>query len=565
VTEESQGSAAETKKDESKVSSYRLVYFNKGDPKVPNGAVQSNAYEAEDEFQMLYVGGVNSRNVIMPPFFPRYLEKYCLESNAIGPNVEAMVENVDGTGYKFVKDGIDKETDQEDGKIKELKEFFGEPWPGESFTTIRKKLRRDIEKTGNGYLEVIPNAADEIVYVRHMDAKMTRILLLDDPVPVDKQVMRRGKLTTIKTMVRERRYCMMANLNRLRYFKEFGSSRDLDFKTGRWAKPGERLPAENRATSVIHFTAQPDIYTPYGLPRWIAQTPSVVGSRKAEEFNVDFFDNGGVPPILILLQGGILTTTTKGALEERVNQGAKKANRVQVIEMEPTGGSLDSANTGKITVERFGHDRQNDSMFEKYDDKCELRIRRSWRLPPIFVGQAHDYSFATAYASYSVAEAQVFRPQREEFDEVISIRLLPVMGYRGYRMISKPLHINDVNAQLKGVDQAVRTNHVAPDDVIAAINDICGLSLKCTPDPVLPWLVPVVDPMTGRAQDKAVGTGPVQTTSAAGNVPPKDVPSSPPPSPANTKKAVEDNPLDPDENNDTETDTGTTYRRREAA
>jgi hypothetical protein len=33
-------------------------------------------------------------------------------------------------------------------------------------------------------------------------------------------------------------------------------------------------------------------------------------------------------------------------------------------------------------------------MFEGYDAKCEVRVRRSFRLPPIFVGEASDYSFA---------------------------------------------------------------------------------------------------------------------------------------------------------------------------
>ena len=105
---------------------------------------------------------------------------------------------------------------------------------------------------------------------------------------------------------------------------------------------------------------------------------------------------------------------------------AKKNNRVQVLEVEPAGGGLNQPTPqARVTVERFGADRQQDSMFEKYDERCEERVRRSFRMPPIFVGQSKDYNFATAFASYTVAEAQVFKPERDEFDEMISMKLLP--------------------------------------------------------------------------------------------------------------------------------------------
>ena len=475
---------------------------------IPPGAVGSNAYETEDEFQNLYLGGINSRGVIMPPYNPRSLDLLCQINNSLTPCCEAMVTNIEGTGYGFAKEGIAVETDLEDENVQKLKSFFKEPWPGESFISIREKLRRDIERVGNGYLEIIKNAAGDIVFIRHVDAKMVRILLLDTPVLTTKKLFRDGKEVSIKVMMRERRYCMLANLNRLTYFAEFGSSRDLHKMTGVWAPPGQRLAANVRATEFMHFIALPDMWTPYGVPRWISQMPSVVGSRKAEEYNLEYFDEGGVPPLLILIQGGALTPESRNALQERMNGKAAKKQRVEVFEAEPTGGAIDSPSTARITVERFGNDRQHDAMFQTYDANNETRVRRSFRLPPIFVGDSTQYSFATAYASYTVAEAQVFSPERNSFDERISLQILPAMGYRGYRLQSEGLHINDITAQLNGVSLSQRTNRVSPEDIIGAINAICGLKLQVTAKPVLPWLVPGIDPTTGRAQDKAVGVMP---------------------------------------------------------
>ncbi len=465
----------------------------------PNAArsVQSNVFEPEDEYQKLYTGGVNSKGLLEPPYQLRRLDRLTQENNALSPCVEAMVTNIDGTGYDFFPDHDDEPDEHEDSQSQELREFFNEPWPGVSFTTMRQDVRRDLERTGNGYLEVIRNASDQIVFLRHADAKMMRLVKLDEPTVVVKKVKRRGAEVSIKTQMRERRFAQLLNGRTIVFFKEFGSSRDLDKRTGQWADPGVRLPAGLRATEILHFKALPDAHTPYGVPRWVMAVPSVLGSRKAEEFNLDFFDHGGVPPILILLQGGSLTAETRKAMEQGMNSGAKRANRVQVFEAEPTGGAIDAPSAAKITVERFGHERQNDALFENYDSKCEVRTRRAFRLPPIFVGSAETYSFATAYASYTVAEAQVFKPERRIFDKVISMRLLPAMGYPGYRMRSRPLTISDIGAQLNGITLANQTNYLDQSEVIRGVNEVTGLNLKVAPGPVLPWLVAGVNPTTG--------------------------------------------------------------------
>jgi PBSX family phage portal protein len=500
---------------------YRLVELSKdlGPNGVlnPGDAVQGNAFEPEDEYQQLYVGATRDQGIIQPPYVLRTLDRLSQENNALGPCIETMVTNVDGTGYDFESDDGKAEDNQDDSNIKALNDFFGEPWPGMSFTTMRKLLRRDMERTGNAYLEVLRNAQDEIAFIRHVDAKMMRMLRLDDAVPVDVQVMRGGKQVKLTVMQRERRYCQLVNGVSLMYFKEFGSKRDLHKKTAVWAPQGQRLPAQMRATEIIHLTTLPDAHTPYGVPRWINQMPSVLGSRQAEEFNLEFFNNGGIPPVMILLQGGTLQAETRRSLEQKLSGEAKKNNRAIILEVEPSGGSLEQTPQARVTVERFGAERQQDSMFEKYDQRCEERIRRSFRLPPIFVGQANDYSFATAFASYTVAEAQVFKPDRDEFDEIVSMRLLPALGFAGYKMRSKPLVIEDATLKLQGLEVAVSLgDQVEPADVVEAINEVCGLHLKVSE--AAPTLQDKLDQQKAAAQ--ALPPGATHTMDAAGNIKP---------------------------------------------
>ena len=447
--------------------------------KAPDGAVQPNAFEPEDEYQQLYVGATRDQGVIQPPYNLRQLDALSQENNTLGPCIEVMVTNIDGTGYGFVSEDTDEDDAEDDPKVDALEEFFAQPWPDMSFKEMRRMLRRDRERTGNAYIEVLRNAQDKIVMFRRVDAKMMRMLRLDDAIPVDVTVVRDGEKQTVKVMTRERRYCQLVNGVTLMYFKEFGSKRDLHKKTAVWSPQGQRLPAEQRATEILHFTAIPDAHTPYGIPRWVNQIPSVLGSRKAEEFNMEFFDAGGIPPVLVVLQGGTMQATTRQALMEMNSGEAKKKNRMQILEVEASSGSLAQTPQAKVTVERFGADRQSDSMFEKYDERCEERVRRSFRIPPIFLGSSKDYNFATAFASYTVSEAQVFKPERDEFDEIISMKLLTAMGYDGYKLRSKPLVIEDATLKLQGLEviQAMG-DQVEPSDLVKAVNDITGTTLQ---------------------------------------------------------------------------------------
>ena len=174
-----------------------------------------------------------------------------------------------------------------------------------------------------------------------------------------------------------------------------------------------------RATEIIHFTVVPDAHTPYGVPRWVNQIPSVLGSRKAEEFNLEFFDNGGVPPVLILLQGGTLQAETRKALQAMTSGEARRTTACRCWRSSPRRRA-DSRPRRRASRSNASARTAGEAMFEKYDERCEERVRRSFRMPPIFVGQSKDYNFATAFASYVVAEAQVFKPERDGFDETTS-------------------------------------------------------------------------------------------------------------------------------------------------
>lgn len=470
----------------------------KSDPilKAEKQMLASRALEIEDDpFVQLDIQTLGEQNQILEPtYHPVTLTALTHQNNTMLQAVAAMEINIDGTGYELQRRDGEDMAEEDDKKTESIKEFFDQPWPGESFTTIRRKIRRDLESSGNGFLEVIRNQAGDITFVKYIEAKMMRLLRLDQPRPVVKKVRRGGKEITLKVVDRRRRYVQVVGRSKVRYFKQFGEVGVLDATSGLWkedalagsqgtvtgdgpndpnnegiftadVKPG------NEATEILHFTAIPDVLTPYGVPRWINNLPSVLGSRKAEEFNLEFFDHGGLPPAMILIMGGQLS---KDSMTELTNYLAGKAaikQRGVIAEIFAASGDLGSAGNVKVSVERFGDERQKDSMFQSYDERCAEHVRIAYRLPPMFLGLSEAYNFATAYTAYMIAEAQVFSPERKEFDEVINLTLMTELDPKNeYIYRSKGLNVVDVEQKLKGLE--ISKDYMNPTSFIASMNEI---------------------------------------------------------------------------------------------
>jgi capsid portal protein len=380
---------------------------------------------------------------------------------------------------------------------------------------------------------VIRNVNNEVVFLRHLDSSTMRLVKLDNPVAVERTIDRDGDIFKATIWVRERRFVQRVGTNYI-YYKEFGSERRLDRETGAWIDGGSgqtgfpqinpgapygkakdstalltlkadfnqqrqmdngvapgpaatQRPANltnpdgtqklNLASEVIHFICDKDATTPYGIPRWINNLPAVLGSRKAEEFNLDFFDAGGLPPAIIFIQGGALADSVKQQLLAYLGGNFKDKQRAAVIEAQSSSGSLDSAGQVKVTTERFGDNRANgtDSMFQVYDEKCENHVRGAFRMPSIFLGKANDYNFATALTAVMVTEAQVFSPERKEFDEKINHTIVRALGAKRYKFKSLPITLKNVDIQLKSL--ALVMDKVSGEDLVDTINQITGLSL----------------------------------------------------------------------------------------
>lgn len=439
-----------------------------------------SAVEIEDEFSSLYFTASSQSNLfLMPPFEPNVLTNLTQINNVLNQCIEAMEVNIDGTGHSFIAKEDGDEVDEIEKKKAEA--FFNEPYPGQSFVNIRRKLRRQMEAVGYSFLEVLRNIGGDIVGVRNVETQHIRFVKLDKPIQVKKTVIRDGKEVELTMWERERRFAQMVALKQQVFYREFGTTRQVNRDTGEWESKEKPIPPENRGTELLIFGIHPDNITPYYLPRWINQLPSVIGSRKAEEQNLQFFDSGGLPPAIIFVQGGTLAKDASDQLRMYLSGKNQNKYRAVVVEAQASGGSLENAGNVQVKVERFGAQSAQDSMYQKYDAAAEEHVRVGFRLPPLFIGRSQDYSFATAAISYQVAEAQVFLPERDEFDEIMNRTILPGVGFKSLKFKSNPITLKDVTSILKGLE--LSKDVATRESFVKEINSTTGMDIQMSAVP----------------------------------------------------------------------------------
>lgn len=480
------GSSAKGDRPESKITFVQKVIKNETWMVMAQSAV-----ELEDEFSSLYYTAGQQNNLfLMPPFEPNVLLNLVQTNNILNQCIEAMEVNIDGTGYELVPVEEGKDIDKTEEKT--ARAFFDEPYPNISMTGIRRKLRRQMESVGYGFIEVLRNIAGDVVGLRSVETAHIRMVKLDLPIQVKKKIERDGKEVELVLWERERRFAQTVALKQQVYYREFGTTREIHRDTGAWESDAEKVPPEKRGSELLILGINPDVTTPYFLPRWINQLPSVIGSRAAEEQNLQFLDAGGLPPAIVFIQGGTLIKDTSDQLRMYLSGLNKNKNRAVVVEVQSSSGSLDAAGKVDVKVERFGSAQSQDSMFTNYDETTEEHVRIGFRLPPLFLGKAVDYNFATAQTSYMVAEAQVFLPERTEFDELMNKTIVKELGLKTLKYKSKPITLKDVATQLKGLELSMPV--ATRESFLKEMNTIAEMNLEMAEVPA-PNVAPGEQPL----------------------------------------------------------------------
>lgn len=470
----------------------------------------------EDPFESLASTG----KIIEPPFHMLTLAMLNEQNTELTSIVDTYKTNIEAFGHTLkpridlkavedeeLRDGLKTDVRKEHVR---LVNFFNYANLRDSFIDLREKARTDLELTGNAYWEVIRGASGDIQGFTHVPAYQVRLGRQEmDPVETEVKTLQlqedgSWKIVKVKTWERFRKFVQTrqtlfrSGLHattggfKSRWFKEFGDRRIYDNETGdlveqdkldNWEDTGEPMPESRRANELIHFKLY-SARSPYGLPRYIGNLLSIFGGRAAEEINFVTFRNNNIPSMAIMVSNGQLTSGTLDRIESFVEsqiQGSDNYSKFLLLEAET---ALEGEDAGQIKMEikPLTREQIKDALFQNYSANNQDNVRRSYRLPPIFVGKSDDYTRATADASRRLADEQVFAPERNQFDEFVNRRLFPEMDVRYHRFKSNSPNTTDNTQLVKILAGAEKTGGMTPEIARLVLEDILGRELPEFPD-----------------------------------------------------------------------------------
>ena len=430
--------------------------------------------KALDPFENNYEQG----DVLRPPYDPEEMALQMEGCDVMPPILDALRVNIEGHGYTLQP--VHDEVDTDDAYVSEqwdVANDFLRSCSTEGMTDLRFTWRDDLTLPGNGYIEVLRETA-VMARARKRAATDRRVKRDGDErqpyrlvwlpaysmricrdnadskalVPYMAWRMVRGRWTQVEEATTFRKFVQQTAGGKKRYFKEVLDPRTLDCETGKYTE--EDLPVERRATEVWHtgfFTGR----SAYGISKFAPAAYAIGGLREAEKVNYLLFENKTIPPLLVMVSGGVLTTESFKNVEEAFEgtRGVEHFHSALILEAKPHEVKGDasllspSAQSGqvKITVKPLTDAIQKDALFLNYIAAQQRTIRGIWRVPPILMGLSDDYSYATATVSLKMFEDQVCKPERRRWDNFINQYILPSLGVHDWVLRSEGIKTGEMN------------------------------------------------------------------------------------------------------------------------
>ena len=438
----------------------------------------------KDDFESSYGG-----DIIEPPYNLKELKLIGEYSSILQQCVDAYKTNIVEFGiepdYKLdvnseeVADDVKSQAEIEWTRLDEFIRYLN---MDESPEVILGYAIDDKEKTGNGYLEIIRDGIGAPVGIEYADSQYMRICKRTVPEEIEYTILENGIEKKVKRWKRFRKYVQLIDEKKV-FFKEYGDPRIMNSATGKF---DDNTPDNLRANEVFHFKIGSETY---GKPRWIGNLISLYGARKAEELNLMYFRNGRHIPAAITVSNGKLDDSSYEALQGYMNdlQGTDNAHKFLLLEAmgtveEKVINGDEKVTPVKVEIKSLAEVLQQDALFLEYDNNTRMKIRSSFRLPPLYTGEAQEFSRATADTARKVTEEQVFQPERKALARVLNTLFLEPLGFKYVKLSVKGADFHDPVEISKVLAPFIQAGSVAPNDLRPLLGQVLGKRVDLFPD-----------------------------------------------------------------------------------
>lgn len=441
--------------------------------------------QAENVFEQAYNDGI----ALLPPYDFPVLYQMKENSDSLIACIDAMKYNIEGFGYDIIWVGSnpdEQKSPKSQAEYIKLFDFFDSINEEEGYTKIAVKKREDLETTGCAAFEVIRARNKEIFAMYHAPIMHIRLAVynkdIDEPVDVTIPIRRDGTVKYVKFKKYFRRFCqILPTTRKVRYFKELGDPRIMDYDTGAFVKTTDK-----KATELMFFTLPFGGESAYSVPRWSGAVCDVMGRSGASFINYDLMDNQGIPPMAVMISGGVLTEESYKDLLAIMTSAKLKANfnKVIVLEAIPEITGLDEKSNVKLDFKNLSEYRKEDQMFGNYQETALQNIRRPFRLAPLYTGDAKSYNLASARSSQLIAEQQIFIPERNMVDEEINRLIIQrEFGIYNWEFRSKGARVVGSEELANAVEKFSNVGSLTINDNIKIANEAFGLNMPIHNEP----------------------------------------------------------------------------------
>jgi PBSX family phage portal protein len=390
------------------------------------------AYTGQDDAKSkkldpLDLTGYSLFQIVQPPYNVLYLAQLYDLSPFHHAAVDAKVSNTVGLGYKFeetqkVLDKLEDVSEDEESqnrlrrKISRAKVLLRDKLESlnsdDSLEEVLTKVYKDLEVTGNAYLEVGRTSAGDIGYIGHIPAITMRIR-------------------------RHRDGFVQVVYNRYTYFRNFGDKTTQD-----------QIGTDPRPNEVIHFKKYTPTNTYYGVPDVLSAKNAVAGDEFASRYNLDYFENKAVPRYIITVKGARLNADSERKLLEFFQIGLKGKNHRTLYIPLPADGENSRVEFEMHPVEAG----IQDSSFSNYTIENRDRILIAHRTPLSKIGHG-----TPSPLDDKIFKEQVTRPAQDALEMQINKIVKEFTDMFAFRF--EELTLTDELAQAQ-IDQIYLTTQV---------------------------------------------------------------------------------------------------------
>ena len=300
-----------------------------------------------------FAQGYKDMDLIKPPYDLEKLSRLLEIDTYHSRCVEQKAVDTVGLGFSFKADD-DQNKDMKQAQV--IADFVvNAPDSGKTFNDVIGAVASDYWALLNAAMEIGRNKKGVPSLIAHVPFK------------------------TLRFHKDKKRICQTVNQKKV-WFKRFGVVENFDSKTGEATSDLSKACSE-----LLIFQKISSIHSYYGVPTSIAAMGAILALASIKEYNLNFFEYGGMPEYGIILKNVKMTPVLKKAIREFFRSELKlKPHRALVLNLSKMEGTEGDA---EVKFEPLTKE-QKESSFAKFTQTMIEEILVSHNMPPYHLGIA---------------------------------------------------------------------------------------------------------------------------------------------------------------------------------